>query len=268
MNQQQKAKAIARIQKALDTIPNLKRLRHGSPDFKKWQRNTELAIINTFGEESRHISNFSEIHYSLGILTSQTTDSDFQESYLSGLESASSVLQSMVEEINEYWENGSEHSELSEKTNKPSLKKEVFIIHGHDEGTKETIARFILKIGLTPIILHEQPNRGKTIIEKFEQHANVNFALALLTPDYIGGDKSDSKKFKPRARQNVIFEFGFFIGLLGRSRVCALMNQDIEIPSDYEGVIYIPLDKSEAWKMKLIKELKSAGIEVDANLAL
>jgi predicted nucleotide-binding protein len=172
--------------------------------------------------------------------------------------------------IEEYWENDAPTvSNATPSKRKPDKKTDgVFIIHGHDDGTKETVARFITKLGLTPIILHEHSNQGRTIIEKFEQHAQVGFALALLTPDDVGSLAGQQKDLKPRARQNVIFEFGYFMGLLGRQRVCALTKGDVEIPSDYSGVLYIPLDVSGAWRMTLVRELKSAGFNVDANLAL
>ena len=118
------------------------------------------------------------------------------------------------------------------------------------------------------MILDEQASQGKTIIEKFESHAQVRFAIALLTPDDTGSLSNDDTP-RPRARQNVIFELGFFIGRLGRYRVCALTNGEveIEIPSDYSGVVYIPMDDG-GWKFGLVKELKAAGFNVDANLAL
>ena len=152
--------------------------------------------------------------------------------------------------------------------NAESKMRDVFIIHGHDDGTKETVARFIERLGLKPIILHEQPNQGQTIIEKFERHAEVAFAIALLTPDDIGSLAGEEQSLKPRARQNVIFELGYFTGKLHRGRVCALTKGNVEIPSDYDGVLYIPFDASGAWRMELVRELKTAGFEVDANLAL
>ena len=141
----------------------------------------------------------------------------------------------------------------------------VFIVHGHDVAAKESTARFIEKIGLNPIVLHEQPNAGRTIVEKFENYSNVGFAVALLTPDDIGSVKGNAKDLKYRARQNVILELGYFMGKLGRGRVCALYKEGVEIPSDYQGVLYIPMDSAGAWKMQLAKEIKNAGIEVDLN---
>jgi len=175
----------------------------------------------------------------------------------------------MIEEVNEYWDEDVAKS-ASPKPHKanPKRSEEIFLIHGHDDGTKETVARFITALGLKPIILHEQSNQGRTIIEKFEQHAEVGFAIALLTPDDVGALQGHNNNLKPRARQNVIFEFGYFIGRLGRHRVCALTKGNVDIPSDYAGVVYIPLDVSEAWKMHLVKELKAAGFAIDANLVM
>ena len=157
---------------------------------------------------------------------------------------------------------------IPDKKTKPEHRRNVFIIHGRDDGRKETVARFISQLGLNPIILHEQPNQGQTIIEKFERHAEVAFAIALLTPDDTGGLAGEEQSHKPRARQNVIFEFGYFMGKLGRHRVCALKEENVEIPSDYDGVLYISLDAFGAWKMELAKELKNVGFEVDMNRVL
>lgn len=146
--------------------------------------------------------------------------------------------------------------------------KDVFIVHGHDSEAKLEIARFLEKLRLNPIILHELPDKGRTIIEKFEANTNVCFAIVLLTPDDIGHPRDDASKAKPRARQNVILELGFFVGRLGRHRVCALRKGDIEIPTDYSGVLYKTLDEQGGWKFELAREIKQAGIEIDVNRAL
>lgn len=145
----------------------------------------------------------------------------------------------------------------------------VFIVHGHDEEMKHNIENIIKRLELEPIILHQQPNEGRTIIEKFAKYSKVGSAIILLSPD----DKcKDSEKqgryYKLRARQNVIFEMGFFIGKLGRERVIILYKEegDFEFPSDYQGVLYLPYDSKGSWKLDLVKELKSLGYSVDANL--
>jgi len=148
---------------------------------------------------------------------------------------------------------------------KPSRK--VFVVHGHDEAALHSVARFLEKLGLEATILREQPDQGLTIIEKFEAcAAEVGFAVVLLTPDDIGGSSMGSQQAS-RARQNVIFELGYFAGKLGRGKACLLRKGDVEIPSDLYGVIYTDLDVSEGWKMKLVKELKAAKLDFDANRA-
>lgn len=120
----------------------------------------------------------------------------------------------------------------------------AFIVHGHDEGPREAVARFLDKLGIKPIILHEQPNKGRTLIEKFEQHGDVPFAVVLLTPDDVGGVDPDS--LRPRARQNVVLELGYFIGKLGRAKVVALKKGEIEEPTDILGVAYVKYDDGGA----------------------
>lgn len=145
---------------------------------------------------------------------------------------------------------------------------DVFVVHGRDEAAKEAVARFIEKLALRAIILHERPNAGRTIMEKFEDYSDVGFAVVLLTPDDVGAPQDRRNEVKPRARQNVIFELGYFVGKLGRNRVCALYKEDVEIPSDYHGVLYVPMDSGGAWRMGLAREIKHAGIEIDLDDAL
>jgi predicted nucleotide-binding protein len=148
------------------------------------------------------------------------------------------------------------------------LRGDIFIVHGHDEAARETVARFIEKLGLNPVILHERPNAGRTLIEKFEHNSAVGFAIVLLTPDDVGHPRNKPDEARPRARQNVIFELGYFLGKISRSKVCALHKEDVEILSDYHGVVYIPLDVNGAWRLLLAKEIREAGIDFDMNKAL
>lgn len=160
--------------------------------------------------------------------------------------------------------------ELSKETTRtPNLlvSRKIFIVHGHDEGSKEGVARFLQNVGFEPIILHERPNMGRTIITKFHEEASdVSYAVVLVTPDDTGGVNSDS--LRPRARQNVVFELGYFIGKLGFGKVAALVKGDVETPSDVDGVVYIPFDNAGGWKNQLARELKGAGYEIDGNLLL
>jgi predicted nucleotide-binding protein len=150
--------------------------------------------------------------------------------------------------------------------NNREISNRVFLVHGHDNELKEKTARFLEKLDLVPIILHEQPSKSSTIIEKFEKYSDVDFAVVLLTPDDLGGSIAGSDPPKKRARQNVIFELGYFLGKLGRENVVALIkDDDIEIPTDYFGVMYIAVDNFDAWKMTLAREIKDAGLKIDSN---
>lgn len=142
----------------------------------------------------------------------------------------------------------------------------VFIVHGHDDLLKIEVARFIEKLGLEAIILHEQASSGNTIIEKIEEHSNVGFGIVLYTPCDIGAKKDEKPNLKERARQNVVFEHGYLIGKIGRRNVCALVKGNIEKPNDISGVVYI--STTEEWKLSLAKELRNSGYEIDMNLVI
>jgi len=191
---------------------------------------------------------------------------------------------------------------LPRKTSKTfAMKENVFIVHGRDLESAKKLKSMIKRFGLDPIILHEQPSGSRTIVEKLEKYSDVGYAFVILTPDDVGcldvrvskslksivetlqnlveaytvikrkgplkkarGELSRViKLFKPRARQNVVLEFGYFIGLLGRDRVCCLYKGDVELPSDMQGIVYIPfMDSIEESRDKIIKELKEAGYEI------
>ncbi len=162
----------------------------------------------------------------------------------------------------------SKESTNSLPSKKHDLRK-VFIVHGHDNEAKETAARFIERLGLQPVILHEQANTGRTIIEKFETYSDdITFAVVLLTPDDVGAVASDASNLKPRARQNVIMELGYFMGKLGRLSVCALYKGGVELPSDYQGVIYIEMDSAGVWKSKIAQEFVQAKLPINLEALL
>ena len=139
--------------------------------------------------------------------------------------------------------------------------KKVFVVHGHDEGMEQAVARFLEKLGLEPIILHEQSNKGATIIEKLEDNSDVGFAIVLMSPDDEGRKKDGELESRPR--QNVIFEAGWFMGNLGRNRTIVLKRDSFEMPSDLDGLLYEPYDKATgAWRQKVIQELNAAGYNV------
>lgn len=154
--------------------------------------------------------------------------------------------------------------EGSQIEDSPSDLGRVFVVHGHDEAPKEAVARFVMQMELEPVILHEQASLGKTILEKLIANANVGYAVVLLTADDFGRAKSEDMD-RPRARQNVILELGYFLRRLGRERVMAIVEDGVEIPSDYMGVVYAPLDAAGAWRQRLAQEMQAAGYAIDWN---
>lgn len=143
-------------------------------------------------------------------------------------------------------------------------KRKVFIVHGRDNEAKQEVSRFIEKLGLEAIILHEQASSGMTIIEKIEHYSNdADFALVLYTACDHGRGVHESKIApKNRARQNVVFEHGYLMAKLGRENVLSLVKGDIETPNDISGVVYVALDEYGAWKTEVAKELKACGYAI------
>jgi predicted nucleotide-binding protein len=149
---------------------------------------------------------------------------------------------------------------------KTSKSNKVFVVHGKDEISKTNLEVFLHEIGLEPVVLHRQADEGMTIIEKFEKHSDVGYAFILLTPDevaYLASEDTlsdDDRNKEYRARPNVIFEFGYFIGKLGRSRVCCLHTGHTTLPSDVSGIVYKRFEKSvEEIAYSIIKDLKASG---------
>ena len=224
------------------------------------RRRTNLLIEKIFGSSSHYIGELTSIIVYIHMAPMINKADGWKD----GQQKFRNLVATMIEDIElaaSGLQGGGEFPamEVSDK---------VFVVHGHDEDMKQSVARVLGQLGLDPVILHEKPNKGRTIIEKFSDYADVGFAVVLLSPDDLGYPaRMTTDKARPRARQNVILELGFFLGKLGRDRVFALYRRtdDFDMPSDYDGVIYAPFDEDEAWKLKLVQELRAAGYDVDAN---
>lgn len=264
-----KSDAKRRLGRALEAIPDLTGLSVEAPEFMMWRRSTRLAISNTFGDSSQHLDEFQRLGFdSYFILVGDGYDmSGAVNAYREGMVSATALLKSMLDEIDEYWEddNSSQPAFATGETPEQGLSNRVFVVHGRDEGLKETVARFLESLDLEAVILHEQPNEGRTIVEKFEDYSDVRFAVIICTPDDVGALASNETNLRFRPRQNVVLELGFFLAKLGRSRVCPLVKGELEMPTDYDGVLYVQMEGSEDWRTKLAIEMKSAGLPVDLN---
>jgi len=229
-------------------------------------KRAEMIIRNVFGESSKYLKDLSRIRFYPMVYPAD--EQYYNEIWLSGRNEMLNLFNTMLEELKLF--GPSSKAGKVQKTD-VKLSKQIFLVHGHDDAMKQAVARTLEKIGLEPIILHEKPSEGRTIIEKFTDYSEVSFAVVLLSPDDIAYPKDRSPKDAMlRARQNVIFELGFFIGKLGRNRVLVLYQEEenFEMPSDYSGVLYTPYDSSGRWQFDLIKELKACGYDVDANKLL
>ena len=233
-----------------------------SEEWIIWQSRAKTFITAKFGKDSVPAQTLER---GLGIRVLGYGENKFTNAkalILSGLKAASaSITDEVLPEI----------GKVKFSTSGVAKSNKVFIVHGHDEKAKQELEIFLAELGLEPIVLHRQADEGQTVIEKFEKHSDVGYAFILLTPDemaYLTADMDlpeGERELEFRARPNVIFEFGFFVGKLGRSRVCCLHTGSVSLPSDLNGLVYKPFTTSvEESGYAIIKELKAAGY----NLAM
>ena len=230
-----------------------------SNDISTWHEVTTHLLRTLFDtdEEADRFSGAVRFSFSMGSEADRLRERrEDAQSYVRRLDSLLQRLDLIPEP------NSVVPSETATKTSAQS--DAVFIVHGHDVAAKQETARLLERLKLQAVILDEQTNQGRTIIEKFEDHAaECSFAVVLLTPDDFGRARDGEEK--PRARQNVLFELGYFMARLGRGRVCALHKGGLELPSDIQGVIWISFDDG-SWRLALAKEMRDAKMPIDLNL--
>lgn len=237
---------------------------NGHPDnFMEWRAATEVALRTVMGTDSPLLADFHRVKYSPSIMYTGMDTSGYRPA---GVKSVIAILEAAKQELalREELEQVVQTEETPAEKEVAAEQGRIFIIHGHDDARKHELFRVLHDVtGMKPIILHEQPSGGQTIVEKLETFAaSAGFAVALLTADDLGRAKSSAAE-KPRARQNVVFEAGYFAGRLGRSKVVLLHESGVELPGDLDGVVYLPLDPAGVWKMKLAHEMANDGITVD-----
>ena len=214
------------------------------PNFVAWNNSLIRFAEKYYGVNSTTTQNFKKRSYSLSVYALGTPESSFINAYKRDMAITLKELEILLSEEDEV-------NEIKTSSNKNDSKK-VFIVHGRDDSKKYEISHFLREQGLEPIILHEQVNKGQTIIEKIESYGEVACAIILLTPDDEGRLKDSDDKLKTRARQNVIFEAGYFMGRLGRERTILLSGVEEQM-SDINGIVYLDINN---YKYDLVKELK------------
>jgi predicted nucleotide-binding protein len=267
----QKRRCVDRLEKRIQELkvfdPQTVQKRFTDPNVSALEAAIDEALSAAFGHETVEYRRYKRavqldhgpVVLRMGGYHDETSEARqyATEGKIEALALLRQAVRSLNEEVEE--EGPAAHPTLMAPKNR------VFVVHGHDEGAKHAVARFLEKLGLEAIILDEKPDQGRTIIEKFESYAiDVGFAVIVLTPDDVGHLKTASDD-QERARQNVIFELGYFVGKLGRGRACLLRKGDVEMPSDLAGVIYTELDAADGWTQRLVRELKAAQIQFDAN---
>lgn len=251
-----------KLKKIIDETDKLikKDITNSDPEFEAWEMKVKRFISNQYGANSLEMEKFNDTSFFMGVWSFDTPEEEIHRDSVNscrdGLKTTKAILEAYLEDLSDEVEPVIQfHTKSTKDTSR------IFIVHGHDDELKEAVARILEKQDINPIILSEQANTGLTIIEKFEKNSDVGCAICLFTADDMGRSKAVSDE-KPRARQNVVFEAGYFIGKLGRERIVILSDSGIEIPSDLAGVVYT---NTQNWKVDLLKELKSMGYNIDFN---
>ena len=245
-----------KLRKLYNEIDELKNKDSSSDsDFKAWKTDVQLCLSGLYGENSIQFKNFNSRHFSPMVIGGNT---DWHKPYVRDLETTKKEFERYICDFEE------EGINTNMGKNRTSNNK-VFIVHGHDGELKEKVARRLEQQGIEAIILSEQVNRGRTSIEKLEAYSDVNVAIILFTQDDLGVAKEEKGNEKYRARQNVVFEAGYFMGYLGRENIIMIADENVEIPGDLSGMVYTTRD---SWEFEMLKELNAAGMKVNMNKLL
>jgi predicted nucleotide-binding protein len=252
------------IQKLIERADELSKKKLGPEDYENFLHLVGKQMTDVFGAQSSDLSHVMRVAQ-IPLEASYLDEDQAEQLRLSRQAEAIVRMKDRLRGVSEALTLNTNIGKFVRPVTLPTQKsRKVFVVHGHNQKYREELCRVLEKLNLDPIVLHEQPDQGRTIIEKFEVHSDVMFAVVLLTADDVGRANAATDSM-PRARQNVILELGYFLGKLGRDRVCALYENGVEIPSDYAGVLYKHLDNAGKWKYDLGKELTAAGLTVDLN---
>ena len=249
----------------IDEIDNLiyHHVRSSAPAFEAWHTKAERFLIKKFGKDSLEHKKLLDTYFAPLVWCGEDEEQDIRDSIkwcADGLRSCKAIFETYLEDMAE---ENTPTTQVVSKTTSGNTDK-IFIVHGHDGELKQSVARIIEKQGIEAIILSEQANKGRTIIEKFEDYSDVGGAICLFTADDYGRAKKDEAD-NTRARQNVVLETGYFMGKLGRDHVVLLADKGIEMPSDLSGVVYTD---TGSWQFALLKEMDAMGYKVDLNKLL
>jgi hypothetical protein len=294
-----KAAQLDDLKRLIDDIEKVRIKERMSSKFKSWHRETLETLERVFGRKSRQVKDFEAIRYNLAAFSNKTPESKFEEAFQHGLMSAAVMLSAAVKDL----QLGAAASDPASaaaavKTPEPVVKvpapapsypepaaparpapaavaptvtreppaivkramaavsNKIFIVYANDIGMKDDVSSFLSRVGVSTVVLKESAGNSSSLIDELDKHENVHYAIVMLNPDASG------------ISGNTVYELGIIVGRLGRNRVCGLVKNNIGIQANYSGISYVPVDSAGAWKFLLIKQLKDAGFDIDANLAL
>jgi predicted nucleotide-binding protein len=248
---------VARLQGLIDAAPQAR-----GPGWSNWRNEAATVLRHFLGDDNDFCQRFRKLSFTPRIKNVNCPNRLAEEqAFTNGVAGAKSLLRAGIAELKLIDELGTDHRPHDRQQG-----AEIFVVHGHNEAFRLKVVDFLTTAtGVRPTVLLDEPNKGLTLFEKFEDVAGrACFAVVLATADDVGRAKSE-KIDNGRARQNVILEWGYFAGRLGRNRVALMCEQDIELPSDTSGLVYIPLDSAGAWRFDLARELKAADIDVSLD---
>ncbi len=233
------------------------------------RRRTEMLTRRIFGDNSNYLKELADIRFSPVVWFSGMTEEDERPAWNSGKFELQNLIKTMIEDLTLFGGVITEGEQVVLDRTDQLIQQSIFVVHGYDEAMKQSIAQTLEKLGLKPLILHEQPNNGRAVIEKLmDYREKSSFAVILLSPDdlaYKVGEDPATARY--RTKQNVVFELGFFLGKLGKNRVVVIHKEadKFETPLNFSDVLFVPFDNRDNWKFELVRELKAAGYKADAN---
>ena len=263
---------LSQIGELINRIDTIGREVRFSGAFKEWRGEVNSLLCFAFGDDSAQVFDFANVRYWSGFAISGQPDYIYDNEFRDGLKSARAVLMTIQKEVVTYFPSDDEcRGEVkgSEVCVVKGGGKDVFVVHGHDEILRLEVEKVLRGLGLNPIILKDQANEGMTLIQKFEKNSdNVCFVVVLLTADEESVTMKDGKKEK-HARQNVVFEMGYFFHTFrcdngAHRRLFAILENGVTKPGDVDGLVYQPYTKGDrSWILSLIKELDAVGVDFD-----
>ena len=283
---------LAELQRLIEDIEKVRIKPRMSPKFKSWHRETLETLERVFGRKSRQVKDFEAIRYNLATFSNKTPESKFEEAFQQGLMNAAIMLSAAAKELKKGDAGsraGHDAKSAAERNPAPSASQsaapakpapaaaapaiakeppaivkramaassnKIFLVYANDIGMKGDVSTFLSKMGVSTIVLKDSADSSASLIDELDKHEDVHYAIVMLNPDAAG------------ISENIVYELGLVVGRLGKNRVCGLVKEYISILANYSGISYVPVDPAGAWKFLLIKQLKEAGFNIDANLAL